>query len=89
MKELVKEGKRLMFTARDWNFMKGEEKVLHSKGGRTPFILIQMIRITGQRMYSCAARPKLLGKEHKDRKRRVRVLYRRAKEGIKIKTSLT
>ena len=64
-------------------------KALHSRGGRTPFILIQTVIITGQRTYSCAARPKLLGKVHKNRKRRVRVLYRRAKEDIKIKTSLT
>ena len=51
-KELVKEGKRLMFTARDWNFIKGKKKVLHLRGGRAPFILIQMVRIMGQRMYS-------------------------------------
>ena len=55
MKELVKEDERPMFTVRDWNFMMGEEQALHSRGGRTPFILTQMVRITRQHTYSCAA----------------------------------
>ena len=69
IKESNKEDERPMLKVRGWNFYEGEEKALHSRGGRTPFILIQVVRITGQRTYSCAARPKLLGKVHKNRKK--------------------
>ena len=85
MKELVKEDGRPMFTVRDWNFTKGEEKVLHLRGGRTTFILIQMVRITRQRMCSCAARPKLWGKNIKIEKEEFEFSTEGQKKVLKIK----
>ena len=61
-----------MFTVRDLEFLMGVEKGLHSKGGRTPFILIQMVRITRQCTYSCAAQPILWGKSIKIEKEEIK-----------------
>ena len=66
-------------------FYEGEEKALHSRGGRTPFILIQVVRITGQCTYSCAARPKLLGKVHKNRKKKSSSSLQKGKRRYKNK----
>jgi len=69
----------------DWK-VRGRRQ-LHSKGGRTPFILYKNIKITRLCTYSHAAWPKLWEKVKLERSRQV--LYRKAKEKLKIQmTSL-